>query len=334
MIFLRTEATQHGYGQSEVATTLADGIWTALWPTLGLKAGEFPVCLQMLQAPKAGPPGACFKCGMHGHWARECTLQQSHLSQQSQPQWQPVQTQVQALRGRPAGGFSVQGDWTLCTTFSAGRTYDARGPHPYPCVRCRGAAVCTGRSTPAPLPWRSPRPTSRTPSWPRHGAQPLCPPPPPLGKPGAAGRRVGGGASPLAKWLLGWGARLRRRLLLLGAPGPSSTAVGGEHGFCLGAGTQRRRPCNASVGRTLAHRCPCTAFGALGGDGEVLSGLTGHHISGSHGQKAPATTAHRGPHPLGHCGWGWSSVQLRTWPTGVGNLGYALNYGHGCTLRD
>ena len=42
MIFLRTKAPQHGYGLSEVATPLADGTWAAQWPTLGIKAGEFP----------------------------------------------------------------------------------------------------------------------------------------------------------------------------------------------------------------------------------------------------------------------------------------------------
>ena len=39
VIFLRTEAPQQGYGQSEVATVLADGTWAALWPTLGIKEG-------------------------------------------------------------------------------------------------------------------------------------------------------------------------------------------------------------------------------------------------------------------------------------------------------
>ena len=72
MIFLRMEAPQHGYGQLEVATALADGTWAALWPTLGPKAGEFPARQQTPHAPKAGPPGACFKCSMHSHWAREC----------------------------------------------------------------------------------------------------------------------------------------------------------------------------------------------------------------------------------------------------------------------
>ena len=94
MIFVRTEAPHHGYGQSEVAATLADGTWAALSPTLGLKAHEFPARQQTPQAPKAGPPGACFKCGMHGHWAHECTLQQSQSSQQSQPQWQLAQAHV------------------------------------------------------------------------------------------------------------------------------------------------------------------------------------------------------------------------------------------------
>ena len=138
VIFLRTEAPQQGYGQSEVATALVDGTWAALWPTLGIKEGEFPVRQQTPQTAKAGPPGACFKCGLHGQWARECNMQQSQSSQQSQPQWPPTLVQAQAPRGRPAGGFSVHGDQTLCTAFSTGRTYDARGPPPYPCVRCNG----------------------------------------------------------------------------------------------------------------------------------------------------------------------------------------------------
>ena len=98
VIFWRTQAPHHGYGQSEVATALADGTWAALWPTLGLKMGGFAARQPTPQAPKAGSPGAWFKCGMHNHWARECTLQQSRSSQQSQPQW------------KPAGRFCVQGD--------------------------------------------------------------------------------------------------------------------------------------------------------------------------------------------------------------------------------
>ena len=84
VIVLRTEAPQHRYEQSEVATeqsevatALPDGTWAALWPTLGLKAGELPARQQTPHAPKAGLPGACFKCSMHGHWAQACTLQQS-----------------------------------------------------------------------------------------------------------------------------------------------------------------------------------------------------------------------------------------------------------------
>ena len=61
---------------------------------------------------------------MHGHWARECNTAR--------------QTQVQAPRGRLAGGFSVQGNHTLCTALSTGRTYDARGLFPYPSVWCNG----------------------------------------------------------------------------------------------------------------------------------------------------------------------------------------------------
>ena len=72
VIFLRCEAPQHGYGQSEVTIAMANGTWAALWPTPGIKEGEFSARQQTPQAAKAGPPGACFKCGLHGHWAREC----------------------------------------------------------------------------------------------------------------------------------------------------------------------------------------------------------------------------------------------------------------------
>ena len=67
IMFPGTDAPQHGYGQSEVASALADGTRAALWPTLALKAGEFCARQQTPQAPKEGPPGAYFKCGMHGH---------------------------------------------------------------------------------------------------------------------------------------------------------------------------------------------------------------------------------------------------------------------------
>ena len=77
VFFLRSQAPQQGYGQSEVAAALADGTWAALWPTLGIKEGEFPARQQTPQAAKAGLPGACFKCGVHGHWARECNNQHS-----------------------------------------------------------------------------------------------------------------------------------------------------------------------------------------------------------------------------------------------------------------
>ena len=138
MIFLRAEAPQQGYGQPEVATALTDGTWAALWPTLRMKEGEFPARQQTPQAAKAAPPGACFKCGLHGHWVRECNMQLFQPSQQSQSQWPPAPAQAQAPCGRPAGGFSVHGDQTLYTAFSTGRTCDARGPPPYPCVRCNG----------------------------------------------------------------------------------------------------------------------------------------------------------------------------------------------------
>ena len=167
VIFLRSEAPQQGYGQSEVATALADGTWAALWPTLGIQEGEFPARQQTPQAAKAGPPGACFKCGLHGHWARDCNNQQSHSQspQQSQPQWQP-----QGPRGRPAGGFSVHGDQTLYTAFSTGRTYDARAPPPYPCVRCNGMHWSFH-----PCPSRAQQPTQQ-----QQAPQAGPPPPPPF----------------------------------------------------------------------------------------------------------------------------------------------------------
>ena len=65
-------------------------------------------------------------------------MQQSQSSQESQSEWPPAPAHAQAPRGRPAGGFSVHGEQTLYTAFSTGRAYDARGPPPYPCVRCNG----------------------------------------------------------------------------------------------------------------------------------------------------------------------------------------------------
>ena len=64
---VRTEAPRHIYGQSKVATAVADGPLVVVWLTLRMKEGDFPARHQTPQAAKVGLPRACFKCGPHGH---------------------------------------------------------------------------------------------------------------------------------------------------------------------------------------------------------------------------------------------------------------------------
>ena len=99
------------------------------------------------QTPALGPPGACFRCGMHGHWARDCAS--------------GGQVRARSVAGSVAGsyrgGFSTVGSQSLYTAHSTGRTYDATAPPPR--TRVFGAAATT-RPWAARARHRLPRPPS------------------------------------------------------------------------------------------------------------------------------------------------------------------------------
>jgi hypothetical protein len=137
--------------------SLAEEQWRVLYKSQRNTAGPFQARAQ--SQPRSGtpaasarpsgcPPGACFRCGMHGHWARDCTEPvpgASHpLGDTQGPADTASQTSTQPARsshmpephfGR-RGGFTQVGSQTLYTAFSTGRTYDASGPPPYPCIKC------------------------------------------------------------------------------------------------------------------------------------------------------------------------------------------------------
>ena len=72
------------------------------------------------QNQQVGPPGACFRCGNFGHWARDCG------SSHPQGRW----------KQRSQGGFSMHQGQYLYSARTTGHTYDATAPLPYPCHRC------------------------------------------------------------------------------------------------------------------------------------------------------------------------------------------------------
>ena len=93
------------------------------------------------QTPAPAPPGACFRCGMHGHWARDC----ASGGQGRAP------SVAGSVAGSYRGGFSTVGSQSLYTAHSTGRTYDATGPPPpYPCFRCGRNHWAVGGPCPAP----------------------------------------------------------------------------------------------------------------------------------------------------------------------------------------
>ena len=92
------------------------------------------------QAPAPAPPGACFRCGLHGHWARDC----ASGTQGRAP------SVAGSVAGSYRGGFSTMGSQSLYTAHSTGRTYDATGPPPYPCFRCGRNHWAVGGPCPAP----------------------------------------------------------------------------------------------------------------------------------------------------------------------------------------
>ena len=85
----------------------------------------------------------------------------------------------------------MQGDRSLYTAFSTGRTYDARGPPPYLCMRCKGMHLSFH---PCPTGAQQPEPQQPAPQPGLPPQQPLPPPGdlPPLANPGGAG---GGGGT-------------------------------------------------------------------------------------------------------------------------------------------
>ena len=96
--------------------------------------------------------GACFRCGLYGHWA--CVTQPAARPRSStgpnigvaprKPSASPLVSYASSPSPtsvpnptRPGGGLSMVGAQTLYVAASIGRTYNASRPPPYPCVRCR-----------------------------------------------------------------------------------------------------------------------------------------------------------------------------------------------------
>ena len=102
-----------------------------------------------------GPPGACFTCGMFGHWSKDCataaSMQQQLAAQMLWAQtaeW-PQAMNVPQAHTAPAsvasappppphgGGVHTGGGPSLYTAHTTGRQYYTPGPRPYPCNRCQ-----------------------------------------------------------------------------------------------------------------------------------------------------------------------------------------------------
>ena len=151
--------------------TLAEDVWRLLYRSADspgpASSGrqQMPGPTKVPLRPGGGPPGACFRCGLYGHWARDCDrgvpafgpqLPQAppHLAaESSQPTQGPTQLSQQVPVNIPApgwkGGFTQVGAQTLFTVYSTGRTYDASGPPPYPCSKC-GLMHWSWQGCPAP----------------------------------------------------------------------------------------------------------------------------------------------------------------------------------------
>ena len=111
------------------------------------------VPLQQMARTHPGPPGACFRCGMFGHWSRDCAtaapMQQqlrTEMLQEPTAQW-PQAMNIPQAHTAPAsvasapprtGGFTQVGAHTIYTAHTTGRQCDASGPPPYPCSICQG----------------------------------------------------------------------------------------------------------------------------------------------------------------------------------------------------
>ena len=80
-------------------------------------------CAPCAPAPASPSQGACFRCGLPGHWARNC------------PQPRQRQPEASTYPPRPGNLSTLPGGQTVFTAAS-GRVYDAQSPPPYPCGRC------------------------------------------------------------------------------------------------------------------------------------------------------------------------------------------------------
>ena len=162
--------------------TLAEDVWRLLYRSADSPGAASSGRQQMPGPTKAplrlggGPPGACFRCGLYGHWARDCdrsvTAFGPHPSQASlqpavelsQPTQRRTQLSQQVFVKVPApgrkGGFTQVGAQTLYTAYSTGKTYISAlrywGPS-WSIPSCRHGppivpAICTsqGRSTTSP----------------------------------------------------------------------------------------------------------------------------------------------------------------------------------------
>ena len=134
VIFPRTVAAQHGCGQSQVATALADGTLAALLPTLGMKVGEFPARQQTPQA-KGLPQIRRQK--------RHARPLGASVHDTAVPVLPAVRAAAAAGVGLRAGPVRAPGGWVLGTggpdlvhiAHHRSHVRHARAS-PYPCVRC------------------------------------------------------------------------------------------------------------------------------------------------------------------------------------------------------
>ena len=147
--FIKSETTV----LARAGQTLARDVWRALYRTAESQSHASPgrsTAVPGTFVPPSGPPGPCFRCGFHGHWARDCATA-APVSHPSQPPPAPGFASQAPSAANPSlsqsaplpvptptrrGGFTQIGSQTLYTAYSTGRTYDASGPPPYPCSRC------------------------------------------------------------------------------------------------------------------------------------------------------------------------------------------------------